>query len=195
MLYLLEHAKARWQVWLLLSPGYLGFAVIAVIFGKIAFHEYEGGTTNPAISVALTAMCAATSIYGLRIVVRRAAAMFPRPYDAAPTPTTQHPTSSARVVARQTYVLGAFAAFLAAATALQVATGHLGLAIVIGVGALDLAARVIATRAPARPATSNQGAVRAVAVLDSVFFGAVILAIVFLATGFNDRFGAGCTDD
>ena len=74
MLYLLEHAKARWQVWLLLSPGYLGFAVIAVIFGKIAFHEYEGGTTNPAISVALTAMCAATSIYGLRIVVRRAAA-------------------------------------------------------------------------------------------------------------------------
>jgi hypothetical protein len=49
--------------------------------------------------------------------------------------------------------------------------------------ALDQAALAIATRAPARPATSNQGAIRAVAVLDSVFFGALILAIVFFATG------------
>ena len=66
---------------------------------------------------------------------------------------------------------------------MQVPIGHFGVGIVCGAGALDLAARAIATRAPARPATSNQGAVRAVAVLDSVFFGAGILAIVFLATG------------
>jgi hypothetical protein len=84
---------------------------------------------------------------------------------------------------RQTYVFGVLAAFLAAAAALQVPTGHLWVAIICAAGALDLAARAIATRAPARPTTSNQGAVRAVAVLDSVFFGAVILAIVFLATG------------
>lgn len=86
IVYLLEHAKARWQVWLILSPSYLLFAIFAVIAGTIAFHEYEGRTTNPAISVAVTAVCAATSIYFLRIVVRRAAAMFPRPYD---TPTQQ----------------------------------------------------------------------------------------------------------
>jgi hypothetical protein len=181
MLYLLERAKARWQVWLILCPSYLFFAVIAVIFSKIAFHEYEGRATNPAISVALTAMCAATSIYFLRIVVRRAAAMFPRPYDAAPTPTTPHPPSSTRVGARQTYVYGALAAFLAASTALGVATDHLGLAIVNGAGALLFAAIAITARAPARPATSNQGAVRAV--LDSVSYCAVILAIVLLATG------------
>jgi uncharacterized membrane-anchored protein len=80
MLYLLEHAKARWQVWLLLSPGYLIFAVGAVVFGMTAFHDYDAGaTTACAFDVAVTAMCAAISVYFLRIVVRRAAAMFPRP--------------------------------------------------------------------------------------------------------------------
>lgn len=182
MLYLLEHAKARWQVWLILSPGYLLFAVIAVIFGKIAFHEYEGGTTNPAISVALTAMCAAISVYFLRIVVRRAAAMFPLPSDAAPTPHRRrtHP-SSVRVVAMQTYLATLGAVLGAAATAVQVATGHLGLAMVFGASALFLAASAIAARAPARMATSNQGAIRAV--LGSVSLCAVILAMVLLATG------------
>lgn len=184
MLYLLEHAKARWQVWLLLSPGYLICAVFTVIFGMTAFHGYETGATTAApIDVAVTAMLAAVTVYFLRIVVRRAAAMFPRPGDAAPTPATPHPPSSARVDGRQTYIFGALAAFFAAVAALQVPAGHLWMAIVCGAGALDLAARAVATRAPARPATSNQGAVRAVAVLDSVFFGALILAIVFLATG------------
>lgn len=184
MLYLLEHAKARWQVWLLLSPGCLGFAVFAIIVGTIAFHSYEqGATTDAAFGVAATAMLAAATVYFVRIVVRRAATMFPRPGDAAPPPATPHPPSSARVAARQTYIFGALAAFLAAAAAMQVPIGHFGVAIVCGAGALDLAARAVATRAPARPVTSNQGAVRAVAVLDSVFFGAVILAIVFLATG------------
>jgi hypothetical protein len=184
MLYLLEHAKARWQVWLLLSPGYLFCAVVAVIFGLTAFHWYEtGATTKAAIDLAVTAMLAAISVYALRIVVRRAAAMFPRPGDAAPPPATPPPPSSARVDGRQTYIFGALAAFLAAGAALQVPIGHLWVGIVCGAGAIDLAARAIATRAPARPATKNQGAVRAVAVLDSVFFGAFILAIVFLATG------------
>jgi hypothetical protein len=92
MLYLLEHAKARWQVWLIFSPGYLFFAVFAVIVGTIAFHSYEqGATTDAAIGVAVTAMLAAISVYSLRIVVRRAAAMFPHPCDAAPTPATPHP--------------------------------------------------------------------------------------------------------
>ena len=81
----------------------------------------------------------------------------------------------------QTYLLGAIAALGAAATAVQVATGHLGLAIVFGASTLSLAASAMAARAPARPATSNQGAIRAV--LDSVSLCAVILAIVFLATG------------
>lgn len=80
-----------------------------------------------------------------------------------------------------TYVYGALAVLLAAATTVQAATGHLLLAIVTGAVALHLAASAIAARAPARPATSNQGAVRAV--LDSVSYCAVILAIVFLATG------------
>jgi hypothetical protein len=184
MLYLLEHAKARWQVWLLFSPSYLIWAVAAVFIGVTAFHHYEtGATTAGAIDVAATAMFAATTVYFLRGVVRRAAAMFPGPYDAAPPPATPHPPSSARVDGRQTYVFGALAAFFAVAAALGVPTGHLGEAIVCGAGALDLAARAVATRAPARPATSDQGAVRAVAVLDSVFFGAGILAVVFLATG------------
>ena len=85
MLYLLEHAKARWQVWLLLSPGYLICAVFTVIFGITAVHDYETGATTAApIDVAVTAMLAATTVYFLRIVVRRAAAMLPRPGDAAP---------------------------------------------------------------------------------------------------------------
>jgi hypothetical protein len=184
MLYLLEHAKARWQVWLIFSPGYLLFAVFTVIVGLTAFHAYEeGSTTDATIGVAVTAMCAAASVYFLRIVVRRASAMFPRPYDAAPPPATPHPPSSARVDGRQTYIFGALATFFAAGAALQVPTGHVWVAIVCGAGALDSAARAIATRAPARPATLNQDAVRAVAVLDSVFFGALILAVVFLATG------------
>ena len=184
MLYLLEHAKARWQVWLLLSPGYLICAVFTVIFGITAVHDYEtGATTAGPIDVAVTAMLAAITVYALRIVVRRAAAMLPRPGDAAPPPATPHPPLSARAKARQTYIFGGLAAFFAAGAAMQVPIGHFGVAIVCGAGALDLAARAVATRAPARPATSNRGAVRAVAVLDSVFFGAVILAIVFLATG------------
>jgi hypothetical protein len=184
MLYLLEHAKARWQVWLLYSPSYLICAVVAVIVGVTAFHEFEtGATTAGAFGVALTAMLAAVSFYALRGIVRRAAAMFPRPGDVAPPPATLHPPSSARVDGRQTYIFGALAASLFAGAAMQVPIGHFGVAIVCGAGALDLAARAVATRAPARPATSNRGAVRAVAVLDSVFFGAVILAIVFLATG------------
>lgn len=81
----------------------------------------------------------------------------------------------------QTYLLGAIAALGAAATAVHLATGHLGLAIVFGASTLSLAASAMAARAPARPATSNQGAIRAV--LDSVSLCAVILAIVFLATG------------
>ena len=86
IVYLLEHAKARWQVWLILSPGYLLFAVFAVIVGMTAIHTYEeGSTTDATIGVAVTAMCAAVSVYFLRIVVRRAAAMFPRPYDDTPT--------------------------------------------------------------------------------------------------------------
>lgn len=85
----------------------------------------------------------------------------------------------------QTYLLGAIAALGAAATAVQVATGHLGLAIVFGASTLSLAASAMAARAPARPATSNQGAIRAV--LDSVSLCAVILAIVFLATGHRIR--------
>jgi hypothetical protein len=178
-LYLLEHAKTRWQVWLILSPNYLLFVVFAVILGEIAFHQYEKGqTTNAAIDVVLIATCAVISIYGLRITVRRAAAMFPGPNDTAPTP---HPPSSARVVAMQTYMLGTFAALGAASTVLQVATGHLGVAIVNGAGALYLGANAIATRTPARPATSNQIAVRAA--LGSVSFCAVILAVVLLATG------------
>jgi hypothetical protein len=184
MLYLLEHAKARWQVWLLYSPGYLIWAVAAVFIGVTAVHDYEtGATTAGAFGVAVTAMLAATTVYFLRIVVRRAAAMFPRPGDAAPPPAKPHPPSSARVDGRQTYVFGALAAFFFAGAAMQVPIGHFGVAIVCGAGALDLAARAIATRAPARPATSNQGAIRAVAVLDSVFFGALILAIVLVATG------------
>ena len=84
MLSLLEHAKARWQVWLILSPGYLLFAVVV---GMTAIHKYEeGSTTNATIGVAVTAICSGVSVYFLRIVVRRAAAMFPRPSDAAPTP-------------------------------------------------------------------------------------------------------------
>lgn len=87
MVYLLEHAKARWQVWLILSPSYLLFAAFAVTAGMTAFHKYEEGrTTNAAIGAAVTAMCAAISVYFLRIVLRRASAMFPRPYDAATTP-------------------------------------------------------------------------------------------------------------
>lgn len=87
MLSLLEHAKARWQVWLILSPGYLFFAVFAVVVGMTAIHKYEeGSTTNATIGVAVTAICSGVSVYFLRIVVRRAAAMFPRPSDAAPTP-------------------------------------------------------------------------------------------------------------
>jgi hypothetical protein len=81
----------------------------------------------------------------------------------------------------QTYVYGALAVLLAAATALQVATGQLGLAIVTGAVTLHLSASAIAARAPSRPATSNQGAARAV--LDPVSYCALILAIVFLATG------------
>lgn len=45
------------------------------------------------------------------------------------------------MVAMQTYVYGALAALGAAAAALQVATGHLGLAVVFVAGALDFAAR------------------------------------------------------
>jgi hypothetical protein len=184
MLYLLEHAKARWQVWLLLSPGCLVFAVFTVIIGMTAFHDYgTGATTGGAFGVAVTAMLAAATVYFLRIVVRRAAAMFPRPGDAAPTPATPHPPLSARAKGRQTYIFGGLAAFFAAGTALQIATGLLWTAIVCGAAALDQAALAIATRAPARPATSNQSAIRAVAVLDSVFFGALILAVVLVATG------------
>jgi hypothetical protein len=84
---------------------------------------------------------------------------------------------------RQTYIFGALAAFTFAGAALQVPIGHFGVAIVCGAGALDFAARAVATRAPAGPATLNQGAIRAVAVLDSVFFGALFLAMVFLVTG------------
>jgi hypothetical protein len=183
MLYLLEHAKARWQVWLILSPGYLICAVFTVIVGIPAVHDYEtGATTAGDFGVAVTAMLAAITVYALRTVVGRAAAMLPRPGDAAPPPATPHPPLSARAKARQTYIFGALAAFFFAGAAMQVPIGHFGVAIVCGAGALDLAARAVATRAPARPATSNRGAVRAVAVLDSVFFGAVILAIVFLAT-------------
>jgi hypothetical protein len=119
MLYLLEHAKARWQVWLLHSPGYLIWAVAAVIIGVTAFHDYEtGATTAGAFDVAVTAMCAATTVYFLRIVVRRAAAMYLPPGDAAPPPATPHPPSSARVDGRQTYIFGALAAFFAAPTVL-----------------------------------------------------------------------------
>jgi uncharacterized membrane-anchored protein len=86
IVYLLEHAKARWQVWLILSPGYLLFALFAVVVGMVTIHKYEeGATTNAAIGVAVTALCAGVSVYFLRIVVRRAAAMFPRPYDDTPT--------------------------------------------------------------------------------------------------------------
>jgi hypothetical protein len=164
MLYLLEHAKARWQVWLLYSPSYLICAVVAVIAGMSAVHDYEtGATTAGALNVAATAMFAATTFYALRGIVRRAAAMFPRPGDAAPPPATPHPPLSARAKGRQTYLFGALATFLAVAAALGVPTGHLGEAIICGAGALDLATRAVATRAPARPATLNQGAIRAVA--------------------------------
>ena len=67
----------------------------------------------------------------------------------------------------QAYVYGALAVLGAAATTVQAATGHLLLAIATGAVALYLAASAMAARAPARPATSNQGAIRAV--LDSVF--------------------------
>jgi hypothetical protein len=185
MLYVLEHAKARWQVWLLLSPGYLVCAVVTVFIGMTAFRAYEtGATTAGTFGVAITAMLAAITVYALRIVVRRAAAMLPRPGDAAPKPATPHPSSSARAKARQTYISGALAAFFATAAVLQIARGGLlWAAVVFGAVALDQAALAIATRSPARPATSNQGAIRAVAVLESVFFGAFILAIVLVATG------------
>jgi hypothetical protein len=184
MLYLLERAKARWQVWLLLSPGYLGFAVFAGIVGMTAFHAYEtGATTDATIGAAITAMLAAITVYFLRIVVCRAATMFPRPGDAAPPPATPHPLSTARAKGPQNYVFGALAAFFAAAAVLQIATGLFWTAIVCGAAALDQAALAIATRAPARPTTSNQSTIRAVAVLDSVFFGALILALVLVATG------------
>jgi hypothetical protein len=133
MLYLLEHAKARWQVWLLLSPGCLVFAVFTVIIGMTAFHDYEtGATTGGAFGVAVTAMLAAATVYFLRIVVRRAAAMFPRPGDAAPTTATPHPPSSARVDGRQAYIFGALAVFFFAGAAMQVPIGHFGVAIVCG---------------------------------------------------------------